>query len=133
MNTSNRSRNGNRNLNRNLNRPCSRPATRRLGGARQPDELLSLCRLLEEAVRLRQRLARRDPHLFGPHAQRYYLDTVRLAQEQQEIDAALHNVYGPPPSGEPQTGSTVWTDRYVFRTPEQHRLHLRWFQEHYGP
>ena len=147
MNTSSKSRNGNRelpmsqkgqlshSLNRRLNRLCTRSATRMLDGARRPrspDELRSICRLLEHALRLHQGLARRDPHLFGPHAHRYFLDTVKLAQDQQEIDAALCKVYGPPPPGSSATGSTIWTDRYVFRTPQQQRFHRRWFKEQYG-
>ena len=122
-------------LNRSLNRPCTRYATRMLDGARRPprpNELQIACRLLDQALRIHQRMARRDPHLFGPHARRYYLDTIQLAQDQQEIGAALRKVYGPSPPGEPEPVSTVWTDRYTFRTPQQRRIHLRWFKEQYG-
>jgi len=122
-------------LSRSLNRSCTRAITRQLSrdcGPRQRDELLSICRLLEGVLRIDQRMAKRDPHLFGPHARRYYLDTVRLAQEQQEIDAALCKVYGPPAPGEISSASQVWGDRYVFRTPEEKRIHLRWFKDQYG-
>ena len=77
-------------------------------------------------------MARRDPELFGPQASRYFLDTVRLEQEQKERPAALDKVYGPAPPGQPEIISTVWSDRYVFRTPQQRRTHLRWFKENYG-
>ena len=122
-------------LSRSLNRSsmraltCSRSGVRR---ARQPGDLRVACRCLSQALRIHRRMAKRDPHLFGPHAGRYYLDTLRLAQEQQEIEAALCRVYGPPSPGESSSVSTVWTDRYVFRTPREHRLHLRRFKEHYG-
>jgi hypothetical protein len=124
-----------RSLNRHLNRACTRHTTRMLGGARRPprpNELRNACRLLDQALRIRKRMTKRDPHLFGPHAHRYYLDTLRLAQQQQEARAALAKVYGPSPPGAPDCTSTVWADRYVFRTPEQHRRHLRWFKEQYG-
>ena len=79
-------------LSRSLNRSLARAITQQLSrdcGPRQRDELLAILRLLEGVLRLDQRMAKRDPHLFGLHARRYYVDTVRLAQEQQEVDAAL--------------------------------------------
>ena len=135
MSTSNKSRNGNRSLNRTLNRVGSRYGTVMLGGLRRPprpNDLQLACRLINKAVRIHEHMARRDPHLFGPHARRYYRDTLRLAQYEQEIDTAIRKVYGPLPPGTPEPVSKVWTDRYVFRTPHEHRLHLRWFREHYG-
>lgn len=137
MNSSNRSRNGTRRLQRRLcrglNRRCLRYATTMLGGARRPrppDELPLACRLLSQYLRLTRRMAKRDPHLFGPQAHRYFLDTLALEIRQQEIQAALDKVYGPPAPGEPKRVSTLWTDRYCF-PPEERRMFLKRFKQNY--
>lgn len=130
MNTLNRSRNGIRNLNWGLNRACSRFATTMLGGARRPNHLVLACRLLSLHLRLAKRMAKEDPHLFGPHARQYFLDTLQLEQEEREIEAAIRKVYGPLPPGESPPVSTLWTDRY-HPQPEQRKLFLKWFHEKY--
>ena len=125
----------NHSLNRSLARASPRYATRMLAGARRPrpvDHLRAACRLITLALRIGQRLARRDPHIFGPHAQRYFLDTLRLEQQQRATEAALNQVYGPPAVGEPPPVSTLWTDRYFPQSPAQKRIHLKWFKEQYG-
>ncbi len=137
MNAFTRSRNGLRSLHRRafrgLNHRCVRYATTLLGGARrprQPDELRLLCRTLTAYLRLADRMAKRDPHLFGPHAHRYYLDTLALENEQQQVEAALDKVYGPRKPDEPRRISTLWTDRYHV-PPKKRRLFLKWFRENY--
>jgi hypothetical protein len=107
-----------------------------LGGARrtrQPNGLVIACRLLAQYRRLAKRAAKEDPHLFGPHARRYFLDTLELERREQEIQLALEKVYGPPLPGQPTPCSTLWTDRYC-PSPKQRRSFLRWFREQYpGP
>jgi hypothetical protein len=105
-----------------------------LAGARRPrrpDELRLLCRILTQYLRIARRMEKRDPHLFGPRARDYFLDTLRLERQQQENEAALRKVYGPPDPSQPAPVSTLWTDRYHFSSPRQRRLFLSWFREHY--
>ncbi|MBI5387446.1 MAG: hypothetical protein HZA90_22535 [Verrucomicrobia bacterium] len=138
---SSRSRNGIRNLNRrldrgrnkSLDRGLTRYATAMLGGARrprQPNYLAIACRLLNQCLRLNDRMAKRDPHIFGPYARRYFEDTVRLEKEHAESEAALRKVYGSPTPDAPAPVSTLWTDRYD-PPPKQHRMFLKWFHENY--
>jgi hypothetical protein len=136
-NTSSRFRNGphslNRGLDRRLDRGLARYATTMLDGAhrpRRPNELVLVCRLLTQYLREARRMARDEPHIFGPHARRYFLETLELEKYEQEVHAALDKVYGPPPPGTPPRVSTLWTDRYSPR-PEQRRLFLKWFKERY--
>jgi len=123
-------------LNRRLNLPLAqdldRSLNRRLEGCpcRPPDDLAQACTLLGKYIRLRRKAAKAGPHLFGPHAGAYYRDTLKLAAEQREIDAALEKVYGPGPAGEP-CPSSVWTDRYSI-PPESVKIHRKWFRENYG-
>jgi hypothetical protein len=137
MNSSNRSRNGIRDLrhllNYGINRRCFRHATTMLGGARrprQPDTLAQLCSILTRYLRVANRMARRDPHLFGPHARQYYLDTLELVRFEQETQVALDIVYGPPAPGKPRHVSTIWTDRYA-SADKNRRMFLNWFKEQY--
>ncbi len=128
-----RSRSGLRSLNRSLNRRCRRYAGKMLGGAlrpRQPDELALLCRVLTQYLRVARRMEKRDPHLFGPRARDYFLDTLDMERLQQETEAALCKIYGPPPPDQPPRVSTLWTDRY-YPQPRQRRLFLKWFNENY--
>lgn len=76
-----------------------------LGGARRrhPNYLAMACSAINQALRIQRRLAKQDPHIFGPRAHDYYLDTLRMEQREQEAQAALHEVYGPPAPGEPNT------------------------------
>ena len=127
---SKKSRNGNLRLNRSLNRRCWRYATKMLDGARRPNYFALACSALNKFLRLHVRMAKEDPHIFGPHARKYYLDTLEMEREEKEREAALHSVYGPPKPGEPEFVSTLWTDRY-YPTPEQRKLFLKWFHEKY--
>jgi hypothetical protein len=137
MNTSSRSRNGgrklNRSLNQNLNHGLNRYATTLVDGAcrpRQPDYLRLACRALTQYLRLAKRMERQYPHIFGPQAHRYFLDTLQLEKDRAETEAALRKVYGPPAPGDPVPVSTLWTDR-SFPSPRQRRLFLKHFHEHY--
>ena len=129
-----RSRNGFRKLDRALRRPLARRCTRYAGklspGARRPNYLALACKALNQYLRLRRRMAKEDPHIFGPRAGDYYLDTLKEEQRRREADAALRSVYGPPAPGEPEHVSTLWTDRYEIK-PEQRKIFLKWFHEKY--
>ncbi len=101
-----------------------------LGGARRPNYLALACSALSQFLRLQARQAKEDPHIFGPHAQKYFLDTLEMEREQREREAALRRVYGPPKPGGPAFVSTLWTDRYV-PEPKQRKMFLKWFHEKY--
>lgn len=119
-------------LNRSLARPLDRFLNRRLVGRprRPPNDLAAACTLLNQYIRLRRKTAKAAPHLFGPHAGKYYRDTLRLAAQDQEVDAALEKIYGPAPPGSPPRPS-VWVERYAIPTDQQ-KLHRKWFREKYG-
>jgi len=53
-----------------------------------------------------------------------------MEQREQEAQAALRKVYGPPAPGELEHVSTLWTDRYPLE-PKKSRLFLKWFHEKY--
>jgi hypothetical protein len=104
-----------------------------LGGARRPrppNYLAMACRVLNQYLRLANRMAKEDPHIFGPCSHHYYLDTLEMEQQERETEAALRRVYGPPAPGQPQHVSTSWTERY-FPEPKRRRLFLKWFHEKY--
>jgi hypothetical protein len=103
-----------------------------LGGARRPNYLAQACRALSQYLRLRKQMAKADPHIFGPHARKYYLDTLEMEREEQERESALRRVYGPVKPGEPEYVSTLWSERYAPK-PEQRKLFLKWFREKYPP
>ena len=129
-----RFRNGTHKMSKTINRRSNRYATRMLGGvrrSRRPDELLRICRILTQYLRLALRMEKRDPHLFGPRARDYFLDTLRLERQQQENEAALRKVYGAAAPTQPAPVSTLWTDRYHFTTPRERRLLLKRFREQY--
>ena|SRR5712671_3303370 len=121
----------NRCLNRPLVRRLDRFLNRRLDGRqfRPTNYLAQACTLLQEYMRLRRRAAKSEPHLFGPHAGAYYRDTLKMEARQNEVDAALDNVYGSNPNGSPP--SSVWSERYDI-PPESMKTHRRWFRENYG-
>jgi hypothetical protein len=101
-----------------------------LGGARRPNYLALACSALTQLLRLETRKAKEAPHLFGPHAHKYFLDTLTMEREQQEREAALRRAYGPPKLGEPEFVSTLWTDRY-YPEPGSRKMFLKWFHEKY--
>jgi hypothetical protein len=99
-------------------------------GARRPNYLAIACRAINQLLRSARRMAKEDPHIFGPHSREYYLDTLEEESRLQETEAAVRRVYGPPAPGEPQHVSTLWTDRY-FPEPHERRRFLKWFHEKY--
>ena len=125
-----RSRNGTHKVSQSLNRRSTRYATRMLDGARRPrrpDELRQLCRILTQDLRIARRMEKRAPHLLGPHARDYLLDTLSIERRQEVLD----KIYGPPDPSQPAHVSTLWTDRYHFSSPSQYRKFLKWFREQY--
>ena len=119
-------------LARSLNRPLARFLGRRLDGrsTHRPNYLAEACALLGKYIRLRRKSARAEPHLFGPHAGAYYRDTLKLADQQKVMAAALEKIYGPDPSGAPPPPS-VWQERYDL-PPEPMQVYRKWFRETYG-
>jgi len=103
-----------------------------LAGAPRPNYLAMACSALNAAPRIHARLARKDPHIFGPHSHQYFLDTLEMEKAEKEIEAALRRVYGPPKSGEPVRASTLWTDRYnPPQSPKLRRIFFKSFHEKY--
>ena len=127
MNTSRKCRNGNRKL----NRRWGSYVIRRLDGRpyRPTDWLAVACSAMKKFLRLRKKAAKEDPHLFGPHANRYFEDTRRLEQERVEVEAALERVYGP--DYRPVSPTRVWYERY-YEDPANKKIFLKWFKEFYG-
>jgi hypothetical protein len=99
-------------------------------GARRPNYLALACKAFKQVLRFHRRLAKQDPHLFGPRAHDYYLDTLAEERRLHEAEAALRRVYGPPAPGEPEHVSTLWNDRYEIK-PGQQKMFLKWFHENY--
>lgn len=123
-----------RRLNRRLQRHLGSLLTRRTNGRRfhRANLLAQACRALNLCLRQATKMARADPHLFGPHARAYYRDVFRRDSQAQLIQAALDKVYGPTPAGaaDDQLGS-VWQEHYHI-PPEQRRVFFKWFRQHYG-
>ena len=123
-----------------LNRRCTRSLRCKLGVLitsrtdgrpfRRTNYLAEACRALGLFLRQTKKMAKADPHLFGPHARRYFLDTVQMAQQEEEVAAALRNVYGPPQPDDPPLPPGVWTERYVLNP--QWKGFPKWFREKYG-
>jgi len=99
-------------------------------GTRRPNYLALACSALNQLLRLHRRMAKDDPHLFGPRAHDYFLDTLEEDRRLHEAEAALRKIYGPPAPGQPEHVSTLWTDRYEPK-PEQRKIFLKWFHENY--
>ena len=117
--------------NRSLRRPLGVLITSRTDGRpfRRTDYFAQACRAMNLFLRQAKKMAKADPHLFGPHARRYFQDTVRDAQQQAEADAAIRKVYGPPKPGDPPLPPGVWTQRYNL-DPEWKGFR-KWFKETY--
>jgi hypothetical protein len=123
----------NRRPDRGLGRRLGYCLTRRLDGRpyRLPNHLAQACDRLERYLRLRHKAARDEPHLYGPHAERYRLETLQLEAREREADAALQAVYGPePPDAPPHR--FLWQERYEIPT-SQMPVFRKWFRENYGP
>ena len=126
---------------RRLNHRLDRPLSRRLGRCltartdgrsfRPPDYFAVACSALSLFLRQAGKMAKADPHIFGPHATRYYQDTVRMAEQQAEAEAALRKVYGPPKPGDLPPDS-LWRKRYYPEPGLERRIFLKWFKEQYG-
>jgi hypothetical protein len=116
-----------RRLNLRLDRPLSRRLDRCLTARtdgrsfRPPDYLAVACSALSLYLRQAGKMAKADPHIFGPHA----------AEQQAEAEAALCKVYGPPKPGDPPPAS-VWRERYYPEPGLERRIFLKWFKEQYG-
>ncbi len=119
-------------LNRRLQHHLGSLLTRRTNGRRfrRTDLLADVCRAVNLYLRQARKMAKADPHLFGPHARAYRLDVLRMEQESKIIDAALDKVYGPAPADEPRSRS-IWEEHYNI-PPEQRKTFFKWFKEHYG-
>lgn len=106
--------------------------TTRLDGRRRspPDYFTIACRYLEQYVRLTQRMAKEQPHLYGPHARRYFQDTLQMIRQESETEAALLKAYGAPQPGVPPPGPDAWTRRYDL--DPQWSGFRKWFRENYG-
>ena len=123
-----------------LNRRCNQPLCRQLGVLittrangrpfRRTDYFAEACSAMSLFLRQVKKMAKADPHLFGPHARRYFQDTARDAQQQAEADAAIRKVYGPPKHGDPPLPPGVWTQRY--NLDPGWKGFRKWFKETYG-
>jgi len=103
----------NRPLHHYLNRRLNRYATAVASGGRRPRAkggLLEICRYLEQALKISDRLAREDPHLFGPEAPAYFRETIAEHKWAVTIDAAVAQVYGA--AATPPDTHRVWSQAY---------------------
>ncbi len=119
-------------LNLSLNRKLGLLITTRTDGRpfRRPDYFAVACSAMNQFLRQTKKIAKADPHLFGPHARRYFQDTVQAAHQAAETDAAIRKVYGPPQPGDPPLPPGVWTQRY-FLDPQWPGFR-KWFIKNYG-
>jgi hypothetical protein len=120
-------------LNRRLGRRLHSYVIHRLDGRpyRPPNWLAMACTGLEQYLRLRQKAAREEPHIFGPHADLYYRDTLHMEQQRIETEAALEKIYGPDPDGQCSNPNQIWDKRYV-EAPSNRKFFLKWFKREYG-
>jgi hypothetical protein len=121
-----------RRTNRSLDRAQRSYLTTRTNGRRwsPPNHFMVACRALAKYVRQVERMARQEPHHWGPHASRYHQDTLQMMRVEAEAGAAIRKVYGPPKPGDPPPGPDVWTRRYEL--DPQWRGFRKWFREQYG-
>lgn len=95
-------------------------ATRVLGGARhprKPDGVTVICQLLNRFLRITDRMAKEEPHLFGPQAPQYFLDTLAMERERREIEADIAKVYGDKTASGRRYVDTLWSERYPELVP----------------
>lgn len=125
-----KSRNGNRRLGIRLRQPLGRRTWRRAGkpasNLSRIDYLATACKAVSDLIRFEKRLAKEAPHIYGPHARKYFLDTLEMEKWEQEFEAALARVRGSPSTHV----STLWQGRYCPK-PETNQMFLKWFHENY--
>ena len=80
---------------------------------------------------MRKKAVREAPHLWGPHAARYFADTQQQEELQREIDTALEKVYGSDATREKRSPGQIWYQNYV-EGPANRRLFRKWFKERYS-
>lgn len=100
-------------LNRSLNHRLTRYTASLQGGARRPpadDGFAEIFRCFRAYFKVRDRMAREDPHLFGPDAPAYHRETVAEHRYATQIEAALTRVYGP--AATPSEADQVWSQAY---------------------
>lgn len=121
----------NRRCTQTLCHPLGRLITSRTDGRpfHRRDYFAKACSAINRFLRQTQKMAKADPHLFGPHASRYFHDTVSAAQHAAKGEAAIRKVYGPPQPGDPPPPPGVWTRRY-FHDP-QWKGFRKWFAKTY--
>jgi hypothetical protein len=93
----------------------NRPASRLQAGARRrrPEGCFAeIFRCFRAYFKVRDRMAREDPHLFGPDARSYYQETVAEHRRAVEIEAALTRVYGPSAPNETSWANRIWSENY---------------------
>jgi hypothetical protein len=99
-------------------------------GVRRKNWLAIACKAISLYLRLAKKMAKEDPHIFGPCAQKYFVDTLEQERIEKEFEAVLARVRG---SGQPSKHahvSTLWRDRY-FPRPENRRMFLECFHRNY--
>jgi hypothetical protein len=124
-----KSRNGARKLSSLLDHKCDRYTTKMLGSARRPrrpDDITIVCRAISKYIRIANRMAKEDPHIYGPRADDYLRDTLKMERIEQAFDTAIRK-FRP---DRPPLVSTLWLRRY-YHKPENRRLFLNWFHEFY--
>jgi hypothetical protein len=124
-----KSRNGVRKLRSRLDHKSDRYATKMVGGARRPrrpDDITIVCRAISKYIRITNRMAKEEPHIYGPRADDYLRDTLQMERIEQAVDTAIRK-FRP---DRPPLVSTLWSKRYDHK-PENRRLFLNWFHEFY--
>ena len=118
--------------NRSLRRKLNTIITKRTDGKpyRRRNHFLAAYREFNRYVKETKKLAKQHPHVCGPHARQYFLDTKQTAKVAAEAEAAIHKIYGPGKPGDPPLRPGVWTRRY-FLNPEWKGFH-KWFRKTYG-
>lgn len=102
-------------LNHSLNHRLNRYAATVANGGRRPqakDGLLEICRYIEQSLKIRDRMAREDPHLFGSEARAYLRETVAEHACAVQVEAALARVYGPDHDKQSSWADRVWSTAY---------------------
>ncbi|MGC3958721.1 MAG: hypothetical protein QM813_12510 [Verrucomicrobiota bacterium] len=104
-----------RSLNHSVNHRLNRYAAVVANGGRRPrakDGLLEICRYIEQSLKIRDRMAREDPHLFGPEARAYLRETVAEHDCALQVEAALAQVYGSDYDKHSSWADRVWSTAY---------------------